>query len=58
MRMWIDFVHPVIKTKWTLNYTQEKIQIQQDNARPHIEPTDQKFLQATFEIGISTSKQH
>ena len=52
-RMLINLVLPVIKTKWSFISTQAKIQIQQDNTRPHTEPTDYKFLQATFEFNLN-----
>ena len=49
-RILISFVLPAIKTKWSFNSTPQKIKFQQDNARPHIEPTNREFLQATFAL--------
>ena len=45
-------VVPAIKTKWPGNLSDTRIKIQQDNARPHIEPSDEEFLCKTFEMGL------
>ena len=42
--MLIYHVLPVIKIKWRGNLSGTIIKIQQDNARPHIEPSDKEFL--------------
>ena len=52
-RVLISFVFPAIKIKWPFNAIQENIKIQQDNARPHMEPTDHEFFQAKFELNLN-----
>ena len=49
----INFVLPAIKIKWPFNSTQERIKMQQDNVRPHMEPTDCKSLQATSKLNLN-----
>ena len=51
-RMLMSHVLQVIKTKWLGNLSDTTIKIQQDNVRPHIEPSDKKFLCKTFEMGL------
>ena len=50
--MLMSHVLPTIKTKWPGNLSETTIKIQQDNARPYIEPSDKEFLCKTFENGI------
>ena len=50
--MLMSHVLPAIKTKWPGNLSDTTIKIQQDNARPHIEPSDKEFLRKTFEMGL------
>ena len=53
----IDKVLPAIRTKWPCCNINDTIYIQQDNAKPHIDPSDLEFLEATskdeFDIRLS-----
>ena len=50
--MLINFVVPATNSNRNLILL-KKIWIQQDNTRPHIEPTDWKFFQATFGLNLN-----
>ncbi|CAN6195177.1 unnamed protein product [Urochloa humidicola] len=49
----IEKVIPAIRAKWPTEYAREPIYIQQDNARPHIEPSDPLFRQAAQQDGFN-----
>lgn len=44
--MLIDNILPAIRAVWPRGSIQDIIQCQQDNAKPHIDPWDQEFLDA------------
>ena len=50
LSMLMYHVLPEIKTKWSGNLSSTRIKIQQDNARPHIESSDQEFLCTKFKM--------
>ena len=45
-------VLPAIIIKWPGNLSDTTIKIQQENTRPHIEPSENEFLCNTFELGL------
>ena len=49
----IQKVIPAIRAKWPTENATEPIYIQQDNARPHIEPSDPLFREATQQDGFN-----
>ena len=51
-RFIIDELLPAIRDKWPQR-NPVKISIQQDNARPHIAPSDPEFLEAVSELGMN-----
>ncbi|XP_026458589.1 uncharacterized protein LOC113359119 [Papaver somniferum] len=48
----INKVLPAIRSKWPRSSNMEPIFIQQDNARPHINPNDQEFLEDASKDGF------
>ncbi|GAA0139659.1 hypothetical protein LIER_01159 [Lithospermum erythrorhizon] len=48
----IEKVLPAIKEKWPACNRTSTIYIQQDNARPHIDPLNAKFLEAAQRDGF------
>jgi hypothetical protein len=48
-----DKLLPAIRGKWPRSRPYHPPKIQQDNARPHIQPTDQRFLDAVASIGMN-----
>ena len=53
--MLMPHVLPAIKTKWPGNLSNTRSKIQQDNARPRIEPSDKEILHETFEMGLKVN---
>ncbi|XP_026458696.1 uncharacterized protein LOC113359240 [Papaver somniferum] len=48
----INKVFPAIRSKWPRSSNMEPIFIQQDNAKPHINPNDQEFLEDASKDGF------
>ena len=51
--MLMSHVLPAIKTNWPSSLSHTTIKIQQNNTRPHIEPSDKEFLCKIFEMGLN-----
>ena len=49
----IEKVLPAINHKWPLNDRLNPIKIQQDNAKPHIAPTDESFVNAAQALNLN-----
>ena len=48
----IEKILPAIRSKWLQCDAMETIYIQQDNAKPHIDPNDAKFLNTAIKDGF------